>query len=229
MRRPLPCLLVLAALLAGCSGGGGGTAAPQPTASPAPVEPFEALAPPTSPGVGSFEAFSANRAYKATQSLLALQLLEKPTLAGGNRTQLAAALQGAFGPGPATAAVGGAPTRGALDYRPLFPPGTTFSEPVATVTSSIYNGEEVQAPSGDKAMRVTWTGTLTYAVTVKGATGTVTYNGDIAYLFAPIAAEPGGMALQAVAARPSSAQGVITACLAKGVLYPGAASARCPL
>jgi hypothetical protein len=233
MRLPAA-VLATALLLAACSDGGADEA--RPTATPTPTstsaaagDPYEALNPPTSPGVGSYNAVLANRAYAAAHGFLALQLLEKPTLVGNNGAELVSQLQGATQDTAIARDLGGAPTRRGLDYRPLFAKGTTLSDPVATVTSSTYTADEVQGLGGEQGLRVSWTGTLVYPVTFQGKAQQVTYTLTVGYVFSPVAEDPSGLVMQQTVHGTGTAQGVSTACLAKGVLYPGPAAGGCPV
>jgi hypothetical protein len=227
--RLLTTALIAGLLLTSCSGSG--TPPPSPGATTTPTtatDPFEALTPPTSPGVGAYDAVLANRAYQASQGLLALQLLEAPTLLGSNDAELATQLQGALKDPSIPRDLRGATRRG-LDYRPRFPKGTTLANPVGSVVSSVYVGEEVQGLGGEHALRIRWSGTVTYPVTFQGRTHTVTYSLTMAYVFSPLPQEPNGLALQQAVPGTGTADGVVTACVAKGLLYPGPAAGRCPV
>lgn len=228
--RLLPLVLLLTAA---CSGGSTPPAA-QPTTAPAPtasaaVDPFDAIEPPTSPGVGSFDAVLANHAYAATRGYLALELLEPSSITGTNNAALVEQLQGATGDLTVKADLGGAPTRRGLDYRPLFPRTATVPTPVGTISSSIYTADEVRGLAGEQGLRVSWTGTITYPVTFGGRTTPVAYTTTMGYVFSTVPNDPAGMVLQQVVKGTASFTGVINACAAKGVLYPGAAAASCPV
>lgn len=228
--RSLPVLLVL--LTAACSG-----SSTPPTAVPSPPpetttgspDPFEALAPPTSPGVGSFGAVLANRAYAATRGYLALELLETSSITGANNAALVEQLQGATGDLTVKADLGGAPTRRGLDYRPLFPRTASLPQPVGTVSASTYTADEVRGLAGEQGLRVTWTGTVTYPVTVAGATSPVAYTTTMSYIYSTVPQDPAGLVLQQVVKGTASFTGVIDACTGKGLLYPGASGATCPV
>lgn len=231
--RSLPLLLLLTAACS--SGSSTHTADPQPTPTPTPtvsagaVDPFDAIEPPTSPGVGSFDAGLANRAYAATRGYLALELLEPTSITGADNATLVEQLRGASGDLTVKADLGGAPTRRGLDYRPLFPKGASVPKPVGTVSASSYAAEEVKGLAGEQGLRVTWTGTVTYPVTLAGTTSPVTYTTTMAYIFSSVANEPGGLVMQQVAKGTATFTGVIDACTKKGLLYPGSAGAACPV
>ena len=231
--RLLAAALGAALLLTGCSNGGSHAATPPPSPSAAPsaaatADPYDALTPPSSPGVGSFNSVLATRAYAAVHGYLALQLLEKPTLLGGNGAELVSELQGALQNPSIVRDLGGAPTRRGLDYRPVFPKGSALSDPVAVVTASSYSADEVQGRAGERGLRVSWQGTLRYPVTLGGRLHQVDYSLKVAYVFSTVAQDPGGLDLQTVVRGSGSATGVTTACLAKGLLYPGPAAGACP-
>lgn len=222
--------LLLLALTAACSGGStSATPTPAPTSSASQIDPFDAIAPPTSPGVGSFDAIVANRAYAATQGFLALELLEQSTVTGANNAGLVEQLQGAVQDAGVKADLGGAPTRRGLDYRPLFPKGATIPKPVGTVSSSTYTADEVKGLGGENGIRVSWTGTVIYPVTIAGKTSSVPYTLTMAYVFSRVANDPSGLVMQQVVKGTASFAGVIDACAVKGVLYPGRAAAPCPV
>jgi hypothetical protein len=220
--------LLLLALATACSGGST-IAARTPPPSASPIDPFDAIAPPTSPGVGSFDAILANHAYAATQGFLALELLEQSSVTGSNSDALVEQLQGAVQDSTVKADLGGSPTRRGLDYRPLFPKGATVPKPVGTVSSSTYTADEVKGLGGENGIRVTWTGTVIYPVTVAGKTSSVPYTLTMSYVFSRVANDPSGLVMQQVVKGTSSFTGVIDACAAKGVLYPGSAAAPCPV
>jgi hypothetical protein len=234
-RAALLSLLVLP-LLAAC-GEDGPTAttdpsasatAPTPSASPGPVDPFTALAPPSSPGVGTFSALVANRAYAATQGFLALQLLERSTVTGGNDAALVDRLQGALQDPQVAEDLGDGPTRRGLDYRPLFGAGVELGTPLATVQDSQYVAEPVTGLGGEQGMRITWTGRLSYPVTVGSTASEVTYATSVSYIFGPVENDPNGIELQAALKGEATFTGVVEACTRQGVLYPGASGAACP-
>ena len=231
MRR-LAALALLPLLLVSCDDDTP-SPSPSPTASatttPQAEDPFEAIAPPTSPGVGSFPALLANRAYQATRGFLALQLLEEPTVTGRNEKELVSQLQGATQDVTISRDLPGTPTRAGLDLRPLFPQGATVPKPVGTVTASSYVGDEVRGQAGEVGLRITWTGTVVYPVTLKGTTSDVTYDFSVGFVFSGTPQDPAGLVMQQLVRGKATAKGVITACLDKGVLYPGAESAACPL
>lgn len=224
-------VLVLSSLTA-CSEDPG---APAPSASPSavepsatPVDPFTSIAPPTSPGVGSFPALIANRAYAASQGYLALQLLERATVTGGNNEALVDQLQGALRDPAITRDLGGAPTRRGLDYRPLFGTGVTLGTPLASVQDSQYVAEPVTGLGGEQGIRITWSGRLTYPVTVGTTTSDITYATRVSYVFGPVENDPNGIELQAALTGEATFGGVVTACAERGVLYPGPAGSPCP-
>jgi hypothetical protein len=230
---PLSLLLVLTTA---CSGGSTPPAADSTTPTPSAtattataVDPFDAIEPPTSPGVGSFDAVLANHAYAATRGYLALELLEASSITGANNAALVEQLQGATGDLTVKADLGGAPTRRGLDYRPLFPRTATVPKPVGTVGSSIYTADEVRGLGGEQGLRVSWTGTITYPVTLGGKTSPVGYTTTMGYVFSTVPNDPAGMVLQQVVKGTASFTGVIAACAAKGVLYPGTTGAACPV
>lgn len=230
MRRSAA-LLLLPLLLASCTSDDdpGTTAMPTPTVTVAQTEdPFQTIAPPTSPGVGSFSPLLANRAYAATQGFLALQLLEQPTLTGDNEPELVSQLSGQT-QDVTVARDLGKPTRAGLDLRPRLPEGATVPKPVGRVTASSYVGEEVRGQAGEVGLRVTWTGTVVYPVTFQGRTSEVTYSLKVGYVFSGTPNDPNGLVMQQLVRGSAEATGVVTACLDKGVLYPGEASAACPL
>ncbi len=236
MRLPAVTLLLTTALLTGCSDAGGPTASPSAT-SPATSspsastgdDPFETITPPNSPGVGPFDPVLANRAYAATQGLLALQLLEKPSVLGDNTALLVDELSGASKDPAIVRDLGGPATRNGLDYRPLFPKGTTVGAPLAAVTGSTYIGEAVTGQAGELGLRIRWTGTLTYAVTFEGKAHRVVYTPTLTYIFSRVAEDQAGLVMQQTLRTAATVEGVITACLAKGLLYPGAPTAACPV
>ena len=231
MRRPAALLVLLPLLLASCdddSPAPATSATPTVSAAATPSDPFTDLAPPTSPGVGSFSALQANRAYAATQGLLALELLEQKTLAGTNEDELVSQLQGAT-QDVTIARDLGKPTRAGLDLRPRLPQGATVPTPVGRVTASSYVGEEVRGQAGEVGLRVTWTGTVVYPVTLQGRTSDVTYSLTVGYVFSGAPQDPAGLVMQQLVRGKATATGVVTACLDKGVLYPGSAGAPCPL
>ena len=179
--------------------------------------------PPTSPGVGSFDAVLANHAYAATQGFLALELLEQSTVTGANNATLVEQLQGAVQDATVKADLGGAPTRRGLDYRPLFPKGATVPKPVGTVSASTYTADEVKGLGGENGIRVSWTGTVIYPVTVAGKTSSVPYTLTMAYVFSRVANDPSGLVLQQGVQRPAPLTGVIAAGAGSGVPHPGRA------
>ncbi len=230
MKRYVP-LLVL--LTAACSGGSTAPTATDPTptttATTASIDPFEAIEPPTSPGVGRYDSILANRAYAATRGYVALELLEASSITGANNGALVEELQGAVADPMVKADLGGAPTRRGLDYRPLFPRGATVPKPVGTVSASTYTADEVKGLGGEQGLRVTWTGTVTYPVTLGGKTSPVGYTTTMSYIFSTLPNDPTGLVMQQVAKGTASFTGVIDACATKGLLYPGAAGASCPV
>lgn len=225
-------LLALPLLLASCNDDAPSatpTTSPTPTVtSSAAEDPFETIAPPTSPGVGSFPPILANRAYAAARGYLALQLLEPATLTGANEQELVSQLQGAT-QDVTVARDLGTPKRAGLDIRPLLPRAATVPKPVGQVTASSYVGEEVRGLGGETGLRITWTGSVVYPVTLGGTTTDVTYSLSVGYVFSGTPNDPAGLVMQQMVRGKSSATGVVTACLDKGVLYPGAAAAPCPL
>ena len=227
-------LLALPLLLTSCNGD---TPAAQATPTPSATatatatasdDPFQDLAPPTSPGIGSFTALLANRAYAATQGYLALELLEPATLTGDNEQELVDQLQGAT-QDVTVARDLGAPKRAGLDIRPRLPKGATVPKPVGRVTASSYVGDEVRGLAGEDGVRITWTGTVVYPVTLAGRTSDVTYSLTVGFVFSTTPNDPSGLVMQQMVRGKGSATGVVTACLDKGVLYPGAAAGACPL
>lgn len=224
--RTVPVLLLTLALTAGCSHDKTATPTPAPSAS---VDPFDAIAPPTSPGVGSFGPVLANHAYAATQGFIALELLEQSSVLGTNNAALVEQLQGGVQDLTVKTDLGGAPTRRGLDYRPLFPKGASIPKPVGAVSASSYTADEVQGLGGETGIRVTWTGTVVYPVTLHGATTQVTYTTTMGYVFSRVAQDPAGLTMQQVIKGTASFAGVIDACAAKGLLYPGSAGVPCPV
>ena len=224
--RYLPLLLVLTAA---CSSGSSAPKAADPTPTTVTTDPFDAIEPPSSPGVGAFSGILANRAYAATRGYLALELLEAASITGANNAALVEQLQGATGDLTIKADLGGAPTRRGLDYRPLFPRGASVPKPVGTVSASTYTADEVRGLAGEQGLRVTWTGTVTYPVTLGGKTSPVAYTTTMSYIFSTIPNDPGGLVMQQVVKGKASFTGVIDSCVTKGLLYPGAAGASCPV
>lgn len=223
--RLLPAACIALLLLTGCSDDGP-NARPSPSSSPsaapsasAPADAYQALQPPTSPGVGSFDAVAANHAYSLVHGLLALQLLEPATLTGHNQQELTAQLRGSNEDPAVAAAVGAGPTARGLDYRPLFP-ATVLATPPAEVVRSSYTADEVQGRGGEQALRISWSGALRYHITGSKTAPSVAYALSIAYVFRAIPNEPGGVELAQVIRGTSHAAPVLASCVAKGVLVP---------
>lgn len=217
MRAPA---LTLALLLAtGCSAGSS-TATPSPSPSPSQTkDAYADLAPPTSPGVGSFNNLLANRAYEAAHGYLAAQLLEPGSLSGVGGVQLATLISGAAGdPNPAKALTGA--TVIGLSYRPLLAKGVTLPKEFATVVRSSYTGDEVSGLGGERALRVTWSGALHYDVLLGGKPLTFSYALKIAYVFTSEQQDPTGMTLQVTVPQAHHIAPAQTACLAKGIVLP---------
>lgn len=219
MRALLLALCATAALATGCHGSSP-QAKPTPTAS-TPSDAYAALAPPHSPGVGSFDSATSQRAYEATHGLLALTLLEPGTLTG---TGTATLLDGLAVPVSELSVDGylRPPTRRGLDIRPLFARTVTLAPHPVDVVRSSYSADEVQGPAGEQGLRVTWDGALRYHVLVAGVRHDVAYVLHVSYVFGPISNEPGGLQLVQVVPGESHAAPVVASCLAKGVLLPGA-------
>ncbi len=217
----VPALLLALALAAGCSSGSSPTATKTPTPTSTATsshEPYADLAPPDSPGIGDFDRLVANRAYVATQGNLAAELLEPTTLTGSGDAVLAKLLQGASGdPAPARALASTPTTKGLL-YRPLFARGVTVGKP--TIVRSVYTGDAVTSLGGETAMRINWSGTVHYAVTLRGAAHTVAFSLNIAFVYTLDAVDRTGVTLQVSVPGTSHAAPVEAACLAKGVLLP---------
>jgi hypothetical protein len=212
-------LLVAGALLTGCSSDDDSPDA-RPSSSPSgPVDPFVALDPPTSPGVGSIDPVVAQRAHDATQGLLALTLAEPGSITGSDPATL---VEGLAVP---DASLGVAdllqpPTRRGLDVRPLFARGVTLDAHPVEVVRSSYSAEEVRGLAGEQAVRITWDGAVRYRVLLAGVPRQVAYALHVSYVFALIPEEPGGIRLAQVVPGSSHAAPVVSSCLAKGVLLP---------
>ena len=217
MRALLAGLAALAVLATGCSDGSG-TAAPSPTPS-GPVDPFVALEPPRTPGVGSFDAAIAQRAYEATRGLLALTLAEPASLTGAGD---AALLEALAVPDPAlsVAPILRTPTQKGLSVRPRFPRTVSLGTPPAEVVRSSYRADEVRGAGGEQAIRISWDGSVRYRLTVAGALHEVAYALSVGYVFALVPNEPGGIRLAQVVPGTAHAAPVIGGCLAKGLLVP---------
>jgi hypothetical protein len=218
MRALLVALCATTALMTACTGGSGSPSArPSPSA---PVDPYVALAPPTSPGVGSFDAVIAQRAYDAAHGLLALSLAEPATLTGAGT---AALLDDVAVPNPVLSVVHllRPPTRRGLDIRPLFARTVTLAAHPVEIVRSSYSADEVQGPAGEQGIRISWDGAVRYRVLVAGAPHQVAYALQVAYVFEALSNEPGGLRLVQVVPGRSHATPVVTSCLAKGVLLPG--------
>lgn len=226
MRRTA--VFATALLLAGCTGSSTPRATPTPTVTAVSTDPFDAIEPPKSLEVGSFGAFLVNRAYASVRGYLALELLEPDTLLGRNEKTLVEQLQGATMDNTVRTSIGVAPNRTALNFRPLFPAGTQVAKPVGSITSSTYVADEVQGLGGENGLRITWTGGLTYPVVLKGKASTITYQTTVGFVFSRITQDPNGVTMQQPIAGTATFGGVIDACAAKGLLYPGVAGAACP-
>lgn len=218
--RGLTALALAALLTAGCSGSG--SSGPPSTASPSPtaIDAFAQLAPPVSPGVGSYSNIIANRAYAAAQGLLALQLLEHDTLTGANAKDLVEQLSGATQDVQVAKDLGGAPTARGLDYRPLFASSVTVGPAPAEVVRSSWTAAQVQALSGETALRIDWSGAVRYRVTVAGQPQELAYVMTFGYVFTPLANEPGGIRLETVIKGTTHVSQVSQGCVAKGLLLP---------
>jgi len=216
MRALLATVCVAAALVTGCSDKGG---TPQATATPTVADPYTALTPPTSPGVGSFDASAARRAYLATQGLLATSLLEPGTLTGSGTASL---LEQLAVPDEVLSVKDllVPPTKRGLDIRPLFARTVTLAPNPVEVVRSSYTADEVANPSGQHGIRIGWDGALRYRVLVGGVAHQVAYVLHVSYVFGPVTGEPGGLQLMQVVPGSSHATPVVTSCLAKGVLLP---------
>ncbi|MGB8651240.1 MAG: hypothetical protein WCD35_11320 [Mycobacteriales bacterium] len=223
-RTALVATALLVAALSGCNDRPSAAPSPAaPTSSATPTsDPYTDLDPPTSPGVGSFDKVTSDRAYEAAHGLLALQLLEPATLTGSNRSELLQQLTGQLEDATIGKDLGGAPSRRGLDYRPLLARTVRLGKPFVEVVRSSYQGDQVQGIGGETGLRVTWDGAVRYHVTVDGVPRTIGYAMTIAYVFSAVPNEPGGMALQLVVKGSSHAAPVLTSCLAKGVLLPTA-------
>ena len=222
-------LLLSGLLVSGCSSSSPrATPTPNPTPSASPVptasDAYASLAPPTSPGVGSYDALVANRAYQAAHGFLALQLLEPATLRGSNKADLVQQLQGAVQDTTVARNLGGAPTRRGLDYRPLFAPDVRPQTPLATVVRSSYTADEVRGLGGEQGLRISWSGTVHYHLVVAGTPRVVAFALSVGYVFGRVATEPSGLQLQQVVHGSSHAAPVLASCLVKGLLVPVAGS-----
>ena len=217
----LPWLLMAGIVLSACSTGTP-RATPPPSASPVATagDAYGSLTPPRSPGVGSYDALVANRAYQAAQGYLALQLLEPATLHGTNKADLVQQLQGAAQDTTIARDLGAGPTRRGLDYRPLFPANVTPQTPVATVVRSSYTADEVRGLGGEQGLRISWSGAVHYHLTVAGSPRVVAYALSVGYVFSRVPTEPSGLQLQQVVHGSSHAAPVLASCLAKGLLVP---------
>jgi hypothetical protein len=220
MRALLVALCATAALTTACSGSSP-TAAPTPTPTSSP-DAYAQLAPPHTPGVGSFAPATSQRAYEATHGLLALTLLDRGTLTG---TGTAALLEGLAVPNPdlSVAPYLQPPTRRGLDIRPLFARTVTLRQPLVEVVRSSYTADEVQGVAGEQGIRITWDGALRYRASVGGADSDVAYVLHVSYVFAPVPNEPGGLRLVQVVPGSSHVAPVVASCLEKGVILPTAA------
>lgn len=216
MRALLIALCATAALTTACTGSSP-HAAPTPTATP---DAYAQLAPPHSPGVGSFDEATSQRAYEATHGLLALTLLDPGTITG---TGTATLLQELAVPNPdlSVEAYLRPPTARGLAIRPLFARTVKPAASPADVVRSSYSADEVQGLGGEQGIRVTWDGALRYHVTVAGLAHEIAYVLHVSYVFAPIPNEPGGLRLVQVVPGTSHAAPVVTSCLDKGLLLPG--------
>jgi hypothetical protein len=216
MRAFLVALCATTALATACTGGGTPKADPTPSG---PVDPYVALDPPTSPGVGSFDAVIAQRAYDAAHGLLALSLAEPATLTG---TGTAALLDDLAVPNPSLNVVRflRPPTRRGLDLRPLFARTVTLATHPVEVVRSSYGADEVQGAAGEQGIRISWDGAVRYRVLVAGVPHQVAYALQVSYVFEPLPNEPGGLRLVQAVPGSSHAAPVVTSCLAKGVLLP---------
>jgi hypothetical protein len=220
MRALLVALCATAALTTACSGSSP-KAAPTPTPSSTP-DAYAQLAPPHSPGIGSFSPAVSQRAYEATRGLLALTLLDRGTLTG---TGTATLLEGLAVPNPdlSVAPYLRTPTRRGLDVRPLFARTVTLRQPLADVVRSSYTAVVVPGVAGEQGIRITWDGALRYRVSVGGAPVEVAYVLHVAYVFAPVPNEPGGLQLVQVVPGSSHVAPVVASCLDKGVILPTSA------
>jgi hypothetical protein len=206
-----------ALLLAGCSGG---HSSATPTPSPTP-DPYTALAPPTSRGVGSFDPVTSTRALDAAHGLLAQSLAEVGTLTGSGTASLLDALHvpdDALGVTPLLSP----PTRKGLGIRPLLGKGVALDRNPVQVVRSRYQADEVFGLGGEHALRVTWDGSVRYRVRLADVPHQIAYVLHVAYLFAPVPGEPGGLQLMQVLPGTFHAAPVVASCLDKGVLYPAA-------
>lgn len=223
MRVPAAALIA-ALLLTGCSDDG----SPQSVATPVPTssstapatDPYAALTPPTSPGVGSYPALVAGRAYLQSQGLLALQLLEPATLTGKNSASLARSLRGRSEDLSVQRDLGEAPTEAGLKYRPLLASSVTVGPQLAEVVRSDWSADEVQGRGGESALRITWNGAVRYHVTVDGQPRELAYALVFSYVYALVANEPNGIVLETVIPGGSHLAPVVGACLSKGVVLP---------
>jgi hypothetical protein len=217
MRALLLALCATAALTTACTGSSP-HAAPTPSTSATP-DAYTQLDPPHSPGVGSFDVATAQRADEATHGLLALTLLDPATLTGRNTATL---LQELAVPNPALSvdSLLRTPTRRGLDIRPLLARTVTLREPHVEVVRSSYSADEVQGAGGEQGIRITWDGALRYRVTVDGASAELAYALHVAYVFAPLPNEPLGLRLVQVVPGSSHAAPVVDSCLTKGVILP---------
>jgi hypothetical protein len=224
--RLTPALAALA-LAAACSSGSSPTTAPTPSqaaSAPAPSatptqDPFSAVTPPDSPGIGSFDPGTSNHAYLIAQGLLAEALFERSSLLGTEDAQLASDLAGTAKSPSVLAALKGATAAG-LRFRPRFTKGVTVPASFAQVVRSDWGGEPVSTPDGGTAMRITWDGAIRYSVVYRGTPVKVAYTLSTSWVFTPKTVEINGVDLVTAVPGTFHAAPQVDACTAKGVLVP---------
>lgn len=222
MRLAAIATVTVATLLSGCSS----PDAARSSARPVPVDAYAALTPPPAVAAGGFDAVTVGRAQAVVHGLLAEQLLEPTTLTGS--ASIAADLAGAVADPAVTRALSRRPELNGLRYRPLFPAPLVLADPAARVVRSRWTTDLVQGAGGERGLRVTWAGSLSYGVaTPDGVAHRVGVDLALGYVFSPLADEPSGVRLQQVQPMISTATGVLASCRTKGLLWPGT-SGPCP-
>jgi hypothetical protein len=222
MKRALALLLLAAACTSGSKGAApSGTPSPTPSTSPSPVDPYTALAPPDSPGIGDSDAALANRAYAAAQGLLAEALLERDTLLGKDLATVATDLAGASQDSNVLRDVRTA-TEAGLSYRPLLGKGLTVADKgFAEVVRSEWSGDQVTGRGGETGLKISWSGAIRYTVTAaSGTESQIAYALQTSWVFTPDTRVPGGLELVATLKGTAHIQPQLPTCNAKGVIVP---------
>jgi hypothetical protein len=231
--RVLP-LIAAAALAAACSGTSTKAEPTPTTTAPAPSattstaaggDPYTALAPPQSPGIGDFAPGVVNHAYVVAQGLLAEAVLEEQTLLGTNSTQLGIDLSGAAKSASIVSALSDPAKPEGLRLRPRFGKGVTLAKPAADVVRSSWGGAPVGTPDGGAAMRITWDGSLRYHVVYGGKPVDVAFALKASWVFLPKDNEVNGVELVTAVPGEFHAAPQLASCTAKGLLVPVGAAA----